>query len=123
MPVEKDVSGFLRSTFRSIWSMELLFLLLEDPARCWSAPEMVSALRASELVVSQAVESLHAAGLVIPEAGHCVRYGPSSDEVHKLVVAAKTLYYKSPDAVRRLIIRSQSENIVAFADAFKFRKD
>lgn len=122
MPVEK-VSGFLRSTFRSIWALELLFLLLEDPTRCWSSPELVSALRASELVVSQAVESLHAAALVVPEANDCVRYGPSSDEVHQLVVAAKALYFKSPDAVRRLIIRSQSDNIIAFADAFKFRKD
>lgn len=103
--------------------MELLFLLLEDPTRCWSDPEMVSALRASDLVVSQAIENLHSAALVVPEESHCVRYGPSSDEVHQLVLAAKALYLKSPDAVRRLIIRSQADNIVAFADAFKFRKD
>jgi hypothetical protein len=123
MPVEKDVSGFLRSTFRSVWSMELLFLLLGDPKRCWSGSEMVSSLRASELVVSQAVENLHAAGLVVPEENQCVRYGPTSDEVHQMVLAARALYIKSPDAVRRLIIRSQADNIVAFADAFKFRKD
>lgn len=103
--------------------MELLFLLLDDPARCWSGEEMVSALRASELVVSQAIENLHAAALVVPEANHCVRYGPSSKEAHELVLAAKALYVKSPDAVRRLIIRAQADNIVAFADAFKFRKD
>ncbi len=123
MPVEKDVSGFLRSTFKSVWSLELLFLLKEDPTRCWSGPEMLAALRASELVVSQAVENLHAAALVVPEADHCVRYGPVSDDVDQLVNDAQRLYTRSPDAVRRLIIRSQSDNLLAFADAFKFRKD
>jgi hypothetical protein len=123
MPLEKDVAGFLRSTFRSIWSMELLFLLLRDPARCWSSSELVNALRASELVVSQAVESLHAAGLIVRESEDQVRYGPASDDLHELVVAAQALYVRSPDAVLRLIMRSRSDNLVAFADAFRFRKD
>jgi hypothetical protein len=123
MPLEKDVAGFLRSTFRSIWSMELLFLLLRDPARRWSSPELVDALRASELVVSQAVESLHAAGLIVRESDDLVRYGPASDDLHELVVAAQSMYVKSPDAVLRLIMRSRADNLVAFADAFRFRKD
>ena len=84
---------------------------------------MVSSLRASELVVSQAVDTLTVAGLVVPEENDRVRYGPASDDLHELVVASRTLYWKSPDAVRRLIIRSQSDNLIAFADAFRFRKD
>ncbi|HEV2538181.1 MAG TPA: hypothetical protein VGU03_00590 [Frateuria sp.] len=100
-----------------------MFLLLHDPSRCWSPPELVDALRASELVVSQAVESLHAAGLVVCESDDLVRYGPASDERHQLVLATQALYLKSPDAVMRLIMRSRSDNLVAFADAFRFRKD
>ena len=103
--------------------MELLFLLLRDPQRCWSSPELVTALRASELVVSQAVDALHAAGLVVRENDHQVRYGPASDDLHELVVEAQALYVRSPDAVLRLIMRSRSDNLVAFADAFRFRKD
>ena len=123
MPSEKDVAGFLRSTFRSIWSLELLILLARDPGRRWSAAELVSALRASELVVSQAVESLHAAGLVVRESDDLVRYGPASDELHELAVAAQALYARSPDAVLSLIMRSRAENLVTFADAFRLRKD
>lgn len=103
--------------------MELLFLLLGDPQRCWSSAELVSALRASELVVSQAVDALHAAGLIVQESDRLVRYGPATDELHELVVASKALYVRSPDAVLRLIMRSRSDNLVAFADAFRFRKD
>lgn len=120
--VDNDVSEFLRSTFRSIWSLELLFLLADDPTRCWSNPEMVAALRASELVVNQAVDNLNAAGLLVPEPGECFRYGPSSTEVHAMVMSARSLYAHSPDAVRRTIIRSQSNHLLNFADAFKFRK-
>ena len=122
MPLEKDVSGFL-STFRSIWSMELLFLLLQEPERRWSSPELVNALRASELVVSQAIDALHAAGLIVQESDNLVRYGPASEDLHELVVAAQALYVRSPDAVMRLVMRSRSDNLVAFADAFRFRKD
>lgn len=122
MLVEKDVSEFLRSTFRSIWSLELLFLLAEDATHCWSNAEMVTALRASELVVNQAIDNLNAAGLLVPEAGGCFRYGPASTEVHTLVNSARELYARSPDAVRRTIIRSQSNHLLKFADAFKFRK-
>lgn len=122
MPDEKNVSEFLRSTFRSIWSLELLFLLADDATRCWSSAEMVAALRASELVVNQAIDNLNAAALVVPEPGECFRYAPASDEVRALVASARALYAHSPDAVRRLIIHSQSNHLIRFADAFKFRK-
>jgi hypothetical protein len=122
MLVEKDASEFLRSTFRSIWSLELLFLLADDATRCWSIPEMVTALRASELVVKQAIDNLDAAGLLVPEPDGCFRYGPSSVELHTLVISVRSLYARSPDAVRRTIIRSQSNHLLKFADAFKFRK-
>lgn len=122
MLVENDVLQFLRSTFRSIWSLEVLFLLADDAARCWSGPEMVAALRASERVVDQAVENLDAAGLLVLEPGGRFRYGPPSMEVQRLVMSARALYAHSPDAVRRTIIRSQSNHLFKFADAFKFRK-
>ena len=52
-----------------------------------------------------------------------VRYGPASEDLHELVEASQALYVRSPDAVLRLIMRSRSDNLVAFADAFRFRKD
>ena len=122
MLVEKNVPEFLRSTFRSIWSLELLFLLADDATRCWSSQEMVAALRASELVVNQAVDNLNAAGLLVPEQEGRFRYAPPSAEVRSLVDSARSLYAHSPDAVRRMIIRSQSNHLLKFADAFKFRK-
>jgi hypothetical protein len=123
MLVEQDLSEFLSSTFRSIWSLELLFLTADDPARCWSTPELVAALRASELVVNKAIDNLNTAGLVVSEPGECIRYGPVSAELNQQVMAARTLYARSPHVVRRIIVRAQPGSIAAFADAFKLRTD
>jgi hypothetical protein len=61
--------------------------------------------------------------LLVSEPGGCFRYGPPSTEIHALVVSARALYAHSPDAVRRTIVRSQSNHLLKFADAFKLGKD
>jgi hypothetical protein len=41
----------------------------------------------------------------------------------ELIEGAISLYAKSPDKVRRLIIAAASPGLAAFADAFRLRKD
>lgn len=77
-------------------------------------------MRASELVVSQAVETLVAAGLASCDRDGQVMYLPTSDAVRRLVDEADKLYLTQPDAVRRLIVGSSS-GLAAFADAFKWK--
>ena len=79
-------------------------------------------MRASDLVVTKALEALEAAGLVGNDSGNA-RYMPISDEVAALVDQAQELYAKRPDAVRRAIISASSGDAAAFADAFRLRKD
>ena len=123
MPSKQDVSNFIRSTFRSVWSLELLLYLKQNRQRSWSQREMVAGLRGSELVVSQGVDALVVAGLVLVEEDGSARYAPVSSDLEKLVDRTETLYAKSPDAVRRLIVASANAGLTAFADAFKLRKD
>lgn len=116
-----DLSRFIGSSFPSVWTLELL-LLLKQEQRPWPQDELIGALRASELVVSQALDSLVAAGLAsVSEEG--AEYMPVSDSVAKLVDQAETLYALKPDKVRRMIVTSSAGGITAFADAFKLRKD
>ena len=68
MPAKQEISSFVRSTFRSVWALELLCFLRKNGERSWPRHELVRALRGSELVVAQSVESLLAAGLVVVEA-------------------------------------------------------
>ena len=84
---------------------------------------MIASLRGSDLVVSQSIEGLLAAGLVIVEADGAARYGPVSRELESLVDVAVAQYAKSPDLVRRTIVAAANPNITAFADAFRLRRD
>ena len=83
---------------------------------------MVSTMRASELVVSKALDSLVSAGLVSIEK-ECATYMPINDEVAKCVTGLEQLYAARPDAVRRAIISASASGAAAFADAFRLRKD
>ena len=123
MPSQQDVSSFIAATFRSVWALELLCFLRQDRARSLSHAEMVAGLRGSDLVVSQSVDSLTAAGLVLTNADGSARYCPASVDLDALVEAAAALYAKSPDAVRRTIVAAANPAITAFADAFRLRKD
>lgn len=116
-----DLLRFIGSSFRSVWALELL-LILKREWRSWSHDELVSTMRASELVVSKAVDGLVAAGLASVE-GQDVTYMPINGHVAKCVDQLEKLYAVRPDAVRRAIVSATSSGASAFADAFKLRKD
>lgn len=104
-----------------MWSLELL-LLIKSKARSWSRSDLISALRASELVVYKAVDELLAAGLLSID-GDGFRYLPATDDIERHVEAVEKLYSVRPDAVRRAIVSSTASGATAFADAFRLRKD
>jgi DNA-binding transcriptional ArsR family regulator len=122
MTLSPNVTRFIQSSFRSVWSLELLLLLKRD-RKPWTENAIVEALRASQLVVSQALESLLAAGLVTVGDDSEVGYAPVSDDVAKLIDETEALYAKRPDAVRRLIVAASRPGLTAFADAFKLGRD
>lgn len=117
----EELSSFIASSFRSVWALELLLLLKHEP-REWSRDELITRLRASDLVVSQAIDALVAAGLVRAEQSG-VAYVPISKRVADLVERTESLYASKPDAVRRTIVTASSSGMAAFADAFRLRKD
>jgi len=123
MTSNEDVTSFIRSTFHSVWSLELLVHLKRGGERSWMQPELVSALRGSDLIVAQGVDGLTAAGLVLIEQDGSVRYNPASNDLRDLADRTEALYVRSPDAVRRIIIAPVSGGLTAFADAFRLRKD
>ena len=104
-----------------MWALELL-LALKRESRPWPRDELVSTLRASELVVAKGLDALVAAGLVsLDDAG--ARYLPVNADVGAQVDRAEELYRTRPNKVRRAIISASASSAIAFADAFKFRRD
>ena len=118
---EEDLLHFITSSFRSVWALELL-LVLKRERRTWSRSELVKTMRASQLVVSKALDALIAAGLASLE-GEGARYMPVNEEVAEQVERTERLYATRPDAVRRAIVSSSVGGLTAFADAFRLRKD
>lgn len=116
-----DLFRFIGSSFRSVWALELLLLLKRDD-RGWSREELITALRASELVVNKALDELLAAGLISIEADKAV-YQPASPGMRRAIDDVEKMYSARPDAVRRAIVSSASSGATAFADAFRLRKD
>lgn len=123
MASHEQVRTFIRTTFGSIWSLETLLLLRSDRDRWWTRDDIVSALRASDLVVSQSLERLLIAGLVMVEEGGTAHYQPVDPALDRLAEGAQQLYTRSPDAVRRMIVAAANPGITAFADSFRLKKD
>ncbi|MEO6215271.1 MAG: hypothetical protein ABIO86_04525 [Sphingomonas sp.] len=123
MPGQDKITEFIRATFRSVWSLELLCHLRVHSDRSSSVSEMVAELRASDLIIRQSVDTLVAAGLLlVDERGHA-QYHPISEDLDTLAKGVCALYARSPDAVRRTIVAGANPGITAFADAFRLRRD
>ena len=122
MPSSEEVASFIRATFRSVWALELLCFLRQNRSRALTHAEMVTELRGSDLVVTQSIATLAAAGLIVTEADGSARYA-AADDLDRLVDQAEALYASSPDAVRRMIVAAANPGVTAFADAFRLRKD
>jgi hypothetical protein len=118
---DESLLEFAASSFSSVWALELILVLKRQP-RPWPRAELVTTLRASELVVTRALESLLAAGLVSID-GDQAAYMPVNDKVAAKVDALEKLYAARPNSVRRAIVDSGRGGATAFADAFKLRKD
>jgi len=123
MPSQAHLESFLASSFRSVWALELLKFLADNPDTYFAAGQLIDALRASEAVVAQSIANLAAAGLVVVDGEGGVAFTEGSAEQRALTLAAIDFYRKSPDKVRRLIIAQSAPGVAAFADAFRLRKD
>src|SRR6476469_886725 len=110
MSIDSEAEGFIRSAFCSIWSLELLLTLRDDPERRWTRSELINGLRASEQVDARSCDELAAAGL-IERVGDQIRYAPISAETEQRVAAAAELYAGRPALVRRLIVGAASDPV------------
>jgi DNA-binding GntR family transcriptional regulator len=120
---EEDLNSFISSSFRSVWALELLCHLRRNPEKELTAGELVEQLRASDSVVRGNIAQLVAAGLVAVTSEGAARYAPVNKELDRLAGEAEAQYARSPDAVRRVIVRASHPGLTAFSDAFRLGGD
>jgi DNA-binding transcriptional ArsR family regulator len=123
MTSQSHLESFIGNSFRSVWALEVLQFLVENPDAKFSPEELNAALRVSDAVVSQSVGNLSAAGLAVVDDDGKISLFKGTRSHRELVKEAIDFYRKSPDKVRRLIVAQSTPGVTAFADAFKLRGD
>lgn len=118
-----NVERFLASSIRSVWDLELLLLLRREKARNWTSDAMIRELRASSVIVNEAIGTLEKAGFVMDVGRNEFRYHPVTPELDGLAAALAEAYASFPAAVMDAIWSAPSAKIRTFADAFKIKKD
>jgi hypothetical protein len=121
--MDSDLAEFVEYSLDSVWSLELLLALHQQRERVWSPDELIAELRSSHVVVRRSIETLIASGLIITEEDGGVRYGPASADQDAFVARLAEAYRVKPAAIRGLILRSSSDRLRTFSNAFKIMKD
>jgi hypothetical protein len=118
---DADILAFVGATVKSVWALELLLLMRREHGRAWRVPDLVRELRASTLVVAEALEGLKSAGLVATDETGQSCYRPASEQLDSFVEGAEALYAAKPVAVINAIATAPSEKLRIFAEAFRLK--
>jgi hypothetical protein len=118
-----NVDRFLRTSFRSLWELELLLMLHRQNSRQWTADDLVHELRASVLIIADALEALQKAGLVVKSRSDAYQYRPASPELDNLVGEVRSVYAGAPVAVTEAILSAPNSSVRTFAEAFKIKRE
>jgi len=119
---EHDVLTFVSASVKSVWALELLLTIRRQRERAWDAAELVKELRASTVVVREALASLMGVGLVATDDNglHC--YRPATEQLDLFVEGAESLYRVKPLAIINAIVTAPNEKLRIFADAFRLKE-
>jgi hypothetical protein len=119
---EEEILRFVSATVKSIWALELLLAVRRQRPRAWRTEELVAELRASIVVVREALAGLGAAGLIAcDDTGHFC-YRPISDQLDAIVESTQGLYSSKPLAIINAIAAAPNEKLRIFADAFRLKE-
>jgi hypothetical protein len=114
---------FVRSSFESVWALELLLLMRGERSRLWRIDELIQELRASDLIVKRILPDFVKKGLVAEAGGESFQYRPAEGRIEKMVDRIANAYAENRVEVIEEILSAPNENIRIFAEAFRIKKD
>jgi hypothetical protein len=121
----EDVQQFILAHVNSVEQLEVLLLLRAQPQCDWDAAAVGRALYTPPAAADMRLADLHARGLLARkgEAVPLYRYAPNPAELDGLIGRLADLYRERRVSVITLIYSKPHDQVRAFADAFKLRKD
>jgi hypothetical protein len=118
----EDVQRFIVEHVNSVEQLETLLLLRSDPQKLWTVDEVSHALYTQSAAAQMRLGDLQARGLLAAHADDRWQYGATGD-ADELVGRLADLYRDRRVTVITLIYSKPQQQVQAFADAFKLRKD
>jgi hypothetical protein len=124
--VSKVLEDFIRRFIHSVYEVEILMILREDPKKEWDATEVSQVLHIQRDAIGARLKDLVTAGLLT---GNVVNgethyhYHPATAELARTAEELAHAYTNYRLNVINLIASQPLENIRTFADAFRIRKE
>jgi predicted transcriptional regulator len=118
-----EVKAFLMENIDSVAHLEVLLMLLNHPARTFTAEEVSKELRSNNHSASNQLRKLCDLKLLKNTNDKFFQYGPSTPELDQKVKELYEVYTQMPVAVITSIYDKPQDKLKDFADAFKLKKD
>lgn len=119
---DAQILDFIRSSVKTVWSLELLLFMRRNAQRTWTSEELIRELRSSRNIVSESIGVFVQAGILREEeAGY--RYGPATAELDGLVEQLANEYAERPTTIVNAIVEAQAGKLQDFANAFRIKRD
>jgi predicted transcriptional regulator of viral defense system len=118
-----DVHRFLHEHIESVEHLEVLLLLSRTSERGWSVAEVAEALYSHPSSIKLRLGRLVGQGLLREIEEGCYRYSPRTIELRTTVQRVAESYHDRRVAVITLIASKPLDNVRAFSDAFRIRRD
>jgi hypothetical protein len=118
----EDVRTFLHQNVESVEQLEVLLLLWRAPERGWSPEEVATAVYSHPSSVVRRLALLLGQGLLREREPGCYQYAPRTADLHDTVTRLAHTYRERRVAVVTLIASKPIENVRAFSDAFRIRR-
>lgn len=110
----------------SVEQILILQLLHADPKRSWTIPELTKELRSSDTSITRRLEDLYSKGMLeepTEKNKGKYTYTPKSSEMARKVDLLMKFFRERPSKVIEMIYSRPTGAMLAFAEAFKFRRD
>lgn len=119
--LDAQLIDFIRSSIRSVWTLELLILLRRHSPAAMRLEQAARELRGTEALVAKCVPQLEAAGLIALE-GETIKFAPASPALQELSALLEMEYRQRPVAVVDAIVSGQNDRLRTLSDAFRFKE-
>jgi hypothetical protein len=117
------LKNLLQQRLTSVDQIEIVLLLMRDPARAWTAPEVAAALGTAQESAAMRLFLLASTGLIVFEAAGMPKYRYAvGDAATEALLSELARLYESDRAVVAALVGAPPDPLRSFADAFKLKK-